>query len=447
MTDNRIRSSRRRLLKGAAAAGGIGAFAGCALLEEAGEEEQLDGIPDEPFRIVHFTFESGPPAFYGDEMINAVDMMVDRINDRGGLLGEREIEIVDRIDEDAGVESMRGSVRQIAQNDEADMLMGLISSANALSVVPAAEENQIPFLVTVPGTYQLFEENPDLEYAVRTAGTNAAGAIGGARIVEQMDDVETVVTVDQDYAWGHDHRDMFVEALERIRPDIEVLETRTPEPFISDYSAHISAVQDLEPDVVFSSLWGGDISTFTSQAVDDGLFDDIGTGVFVGDTGAPLLRALGDDMPENVIMGGRGGYQPNYRYETAEDHQEFVDDYFDRYGDMPGWGAYHDWVAFQALEAGVEQAVQLTGNWPTGSQLMSSIRGLSFETTHGSHVMAQAGGRQASAPGVFGQPTPDHDFPVDHHLLTDYEFIPAHECNPPEGMDTFEWVEQIEPVE
>ncbi|CAI50210.1 ABC-type transport system periplasmic substrate-binding protein (probable substrate branched-chain amino acids) [Natronomonas pharaonis DSM 2160] len=447
MSDNTTHASRRRFLKGAAAAGGIGAFAGCALLDDAGGEEQVEGIPDEPFRIVHFTFESGPPAFYGEPMINVVDMMVDRINDRGGLLGEREIEVVDRIDEDVGVESMRGSVRQIAQNDEADMLMGLVSSAHSLSIAPAAEENQIPFIVTAPGTYQLFEENPDLDYVVRPAGSNAAGAVGGARLVEQMDDVETVVTIDPDYAWGHDHRDMFTAAIERIRPDIEVLETRTPEPFISDYSAHVNAIQDLEPDLLASSLWGGDISTFTSQAVDGGLFDDIGTALLYGDTGAPLLDSLGDDMPENVIMGGRGGYQPNYRYEISSDHRAFVDDYFDRYDEMPGWGAYHEWASFKALEAGVQQAVEVTGNWPTGSQLMNSIRGLSFEMSHGSHVMAQAGGRQASAPAVFGQPTPDHDHPVDHHLLTDYEFIPAHECNPPDGVMTFDWVEQIDPVQ
>ena len=447
MSDNTTHASRRRFLKGAAAAGGIGAFAGCALLEDAGGEEQVEGIPDEPFRIVHLTFESGPPAFYGEGMINVVDMMVDQINDRGGLLGEREIEVVDRIDEDVGVESMRGSVRQIAQNDEADMLMGLVSSAHSLSIAPAAEENQIPFIVTAPGTYQLFEENPDLDYVVRPAGSNAAGAVGGARIVEQMDDVETVVTIDPDYAWGHDHRDMFTAAIERIRPDIEVLETRTPEPFISDYSAHVNAIQDLEPDLLASSLWGGDISTFTSQAVDGGLFDDIGTALLYGDTGAPLLDSLGDDMPENVIMGGRGGYQPNYRYGISSDHREFVDEYLDRYDEMPGWGAYHEWASFKALEAGVQQAVEVTGNWPTGSQLMNSIRGLSFEMSHGSHVMAQAGGRQASAPAVFGQPTPDHDHPVDHHLLTDYEFIPAHECNPPDGVMTFDWVEQIDPVQ
>lgn len=447
MTNNTKYTSRRRFLKGAAAAGGISAFAGCALFEETGEDEQLEGIPDEPFRIAHFTFESGPAAFYGEGMINVADMMVDRINDQGGLLGERNIEVVDRIDEGAGVESIRGSIQQIAQNDEADLLMGLVSSAHSLSVVPAADDNQIPFIVTAPGTYQLFEENPDLDYAVRPAGSNAAGAVGGARLVEQMDDVETVVTVDPDYAWGHDHRDMLVEALDRIRPDIEVLESRTPEPFISDYSAHINAVQSLEPDLLASSLWGGDISTFMGQAIDGALFDDIGDALIYGDTGAPLLGSLGDDMPENVIMGGRGGYQHNFRYEVSNDHQTFVDEYFDRYGEMPSWGAYHEWASFKAMQAGIQQAVDITGNWPTGRQLMNSIRGLSFDMSHGSHVMAQAGGRQASAPAVFGRPTPDHDYPVDHQVLTDYEYIPSHECNPPEDMLTFDWVEQIDPVQ
>lgn len=452
MTSSNNRPSRRTFLKTATAAGAATALAGCALFETDEADEGIEGIPDDPFRIVHFTFESGPGAFYGEEAENVVEMMTDRINDRGGLIGEREVEIVDTIDEGAGVESMRTSIRNIAQGDDAEMLMGIISSANSLSVVPTADENEIPFMNTISGTYQLFEENPDLEYAVRTCATNASGAIGAARVIEQMDDVETVATIDQDYAWGHDHRDLLVSALERIRPDIEVLETRTPEPFISDYSAHVSALQDLEPDVVASSLWGGDLSTFAGQAVDGGMFDDVGTVVFEGDGGSGLLRSLGDDMPENVIMGGRGGYQSTFRYGADAAHREFVDEYLDRYDQVPGWGAYHEWVTFKILEAGIEKFTSATGNWPSGLQLMRTIRNIQVQTVHGTHPMTQAGGRQASAPAVFGRPVPYEDVDVGHddpghHVLTDYTFIPAHECNPPAGTETFDWADQIEPVE
>lgn len=419
-----------------------GTIAGCALLsDDLGEDEEVEGIPDEPFRIAHVTFESGPPAFYGEEAINAVEMLVDQINEEGGLLGEREIEIVDRLDEDAGPDSLISDVQAMAQDDEVDLLMGIISSAHALAVAPAADDQGLPFLVTIPGTYQLFEENPDMEYVVRTCGTNAAGAIGGARMIERMDDVETVVTIDHDYAWGHDHRDMLIAALEEIRPDIEILETRNPELGATDYSAHVSAIADAGPDALFSSLWGGDVATFVSQGVDEGMFENVGEALLVGDTGAPLLRSLGDAMPENTWLGGRGGYQHNYRYEEDELHREFVDDYYDEYGQYPGWGAYHEWVALRALQEGVETAVSITDDWPGDQALMASMRDLSFQAPHGQHTMR---GPQAVAPAVFGRPEPSDE--VDHHVLTDFEFIPAAEVNPPEDVPTMEWVEEIEPA-
>jgi branched-chain amino acid transport system substrate-binding protein len=437
------RITRRTVLKGSAGIAGTGALAGCALLDDDLGDDDVEETPDEPFRIAHITFESGPPAFYGEEAINALEMLVAQINDDGGLLGEREIEVVDRLDEDAGADSLISDVQGMAQEGEIDLLMGIISSANALAVAPAANDQELPFLVTIPGTYQLYEENPEMDYVVRTCGTNAAGAVGGARMVEQMDDVETVVTHDHDYAWGHDHQEMFVGALEQIRPDIEVIESRYTELGETSYSGHVSAIVDAEPDLLFSSLWGGDIATFVQQGVDGGMFDAVGQALLVGDTGAPLLRAVGDDLPENVWLGGRGGYQPNYRYDEDETHQEFVNAYFDEYDQLPGWGAYHEWVALQALEGGLEQAVSIIGGWPDDEQLMASIRDLSFQTPHGQHTMR---GPQADAPAVFGQPTTDHEFPVDHALLTDFEFINAAEVNPPEGTPTMEWVSQIEPI-
>lgn len=443
MNERNTRISRRHFLKGSAAVTTLGSLAGCALLQEDFGGEEIDGIPDEPFRIVQIVFESGPPAFYGEEAMNASDMLVDLINEDGGLIGEREIEVVDRLDEDAGPDSLISDVQAMAQEGDVDMLMGIISSAHSLAVAPTADDQQFPFLVTMPGTYQLFEENPEMEYVVRTAGTNAAGAVGAVRMVEQMNDVETVITIDPDYAWGHDHQEMFTAGLEAVGADVEVLESRYPELGETDYSAHVSAIADQEPDLLFSSLWGGDTATFVSQGVDGGMFDAVDEALLIGDTGAPLLNSMGAAMPENVWLGGRGGYQPNYRYDEDDAHREFVDEYYERYDQLPGWGAYHEWMGFLALQEGVERAVSIIGDWPTGEQLMAAMNNVAFEAPHGQHTMH---GPQAVAPAVFGRPTDDHDLPVDHPLLGEFEFIEATEVNPPQDVLTMDWVDELEPV-
>ncbi|WP_255193592.1 ABC transporter substrate-binding protein [Natronobeatus ordinarius] len=432
-------TTRRTLLKGAGVAALSTTVAGCALLDGGqATEEEVEGIPDEPFRLTHMTFESGPAAFYGEQAVNALELLVDDINAEGGLLGEREIDVVETIDEGAGADTLVSDTQRLGQQDETDLLFGVISSANLLAVAPTADEQQLPFIATIAGTYQLFEENPEMEYVARTCATNSAGAVSAARVVAEMEDVETVVTIDQDYAWGHDHRDMVIAVLEGLRPDIDIVESRTPEPFISDYSAHVSAIQDRGPDVLMSSLWGGDIATFMNQAVDEGLFDDVGTGVLMGDTGSPLLQSLGGDVPENVLLGGRGGYQFNFRAEENPLQREFAEAYLDAYGEYPGWGAYHTWQGVRALEVGVERVVDITGNWPTDSQLISAISNVSFNSPGGMHTITDY---QAVAPGVYGRPVTSES--AQEYELTDYQVVSPVDCNPPQGVPTMEYVETI----
>src|SRR2546430_15377688 len=78
-------------------------------------------------------------------------------------------------------------------------------------------------------------------------------------------DVKTVAGLNQDYAWGRDSWEIFIRALRKLKPDVQVVETLWPTLFPGDLSAEISKLLTAQPDVVFPSLWGTDLAPVNSQ--------------------------------------------------------------------------------------------------------------------------------------------------------------------------------------
>src|SRR2546430_14002959 len=72
-------------------------------------------------------------------------------------------------------------------------------------------------------------------------------------------DVKTVAGLNQGYAWGRDSWEIFIRALRKLKPDVQVVETLWPKLFQGDLSAEISKLLTAKPDVVFHSLWGTEI--------------------------------------------------------------------------------------------------------------------------------------------------------------------------------------------
>src|SRR5207342_2269266 len=117
--------------------------------------------------------------------------------------------------------------------------------------------------------------------------------------------METLSAINQDYAWGQDSRADFVAAAGQLYPDAKLQTDLLPKFGAGQYGTEISALVGAGSDVVYSSLWGGDLQAFILQSAPRGLAKRSQLVLSAADH---VLPALGDKMPDGVIIGARGAY-------------------------------------------------------------------------------------------------------------------------------------------
>lgn len=385
--------------------------------------------------MANVAFTSGPASVFGTPMMQAARMIVEKINNNGGLLGERTIEM-DEYDENT--EDIAQQYRRLATQENYDVIVGYVSSANALTVGPLAEELDQPTIIWDTGTTELFDSAvTDPQYVFRTCASSSTDAVGAALVLENaLTDVETVAGVNQDYAYGRNNWNLFTRAIESFAIDVGVVEAQfTPFPN-EDFSSTIAALNDSNPDYIFSSLWGGDLVNFMTQANGRGLFDDT-LPCFSG--GTHVFADAPDQVPDGLLFGARGPHFPYGILGWNSLHEEFVRSFEQRYNASPyAHSAFHAWQALHAYVHAVERAYDLSGEYPGKDAWVQSMEGLGFDTASG-FLTIPGGSHNAVEPSFWGFSNTSGE----NITLRDPVWIAKEEVNPPVNKTTGEWLDSI----
>src|SRR5690606_16250047 len=159
-------------------------------------------------------------------------------------------------------------------------------------------------------------EGKKYQYVFRTGPNGTLEMVAAVlHLLKVKPDFKTLAVVNQDYAWGRDSWDLFRNTLLALKPDVKIVAEMFPKFGAPDYSAEVTRLQALRPDVVLSTAWGGDLDTFLRQASQRGLLK---SSQFVLPLADSSLERLGKAVPAGVIVGFVGdGYFAD---------PEFVDD-------------------------------------------------------------------------------------------------------------------------
>lgn len=399
---------------------------------------QSDGV----FKIGVIGFLSGPAAeSFGIPSVNTAKMLAEKLN-AGGVpapyatkgIGGKKIELV-VIDEGAGGTKVIEGFRNLVERDHVDAVVGPIASGNCLALAPIAEELKQFTILSDCGTPQVFEAR-SYDYVFRAG---AHGTMDNVSLVLYLRDkgvkFDTFSTINQKYAYGQDALADFRASLDVVMPGRTLKSELWPTFGAGQYGAEISALQKDRADLIYSSLWGGDLQAFVLQAAPRGLFKESQLALMAA---AHVLPALGNKMPDGVIMGERGATGLLARPSPLNDW--FWKTYVEAFKQIPASSsAYRMAQSLFGLKIAAEKAMKLNGGKnPSSQELAAAMTGLEWDAPAGRIRMALGKGHQAIQDAAVGRTKWD----AQHKMVTliDIKYYDADCVNPPEGVKSIDWI-------
>jgi branched-chain amino acid transport system substrate-binding protein len=114
---------------------------------------------------------TGPAAFLGDPELKTMQMYVEDINKKGGVLG-RQLELV-HYDDGSDANKANGFAKRLIEDDKVDILIGGTTTGSTMSMVPLAEKANIPF-ISLAGAVVIIE--PVKKWVFKMAHTDRMAA-------------------------------------------------------------------------------------------------------------------------------------------------------------------------------------------------------------------------------------------------------------------------------
>src|SRR5438874_1436562 len=246
-------------------------------------------------KIVYIDPLSGLMAATGEHGLRELRFAADRINDRGGILGQK-LEIVAMDNKLSPQESLTLLGRA------ADEGIHYVFQGNGSSVAGAL----------IDGVEKNNARNPDklvvfLNYAaVDPDFTNSKCSFWHFRFDANSDmklqaitdtmvgkkDIKKVYIIGQDYSFGHQVSKTAKELIKQKRPDVEIVgDELHPLAKVKDFAPYVAKIQAAGADTVVTGNWGSDLALLIRAARDAGLKANFYT-FYAGVVGAPV--AIGE---------------------------------------------------------------------------------------------------------------------------------------------------------
>jgi branched-chain amino acid transport system substrate-binding protein len=434
--------------------GAVGAAAGSIPLigmAQAQTPAPKGNIPSTPYKIGHMTFFTGPAAILGEPMYKGQVLASEEINAQGGLLGKRKIEVL-KADEAAGVDGNVKELRRLKLQEKIDFFCGITSSGNTPALGPVAEELKVLTIFVDGCTDFLFDKAvPNPHYIFRVTNIQSAdGATCALAVAQTWPDIKKVAHIHPDYSYGRNAFDHFSIIMKKLMPKAETVSEAWPKLGTTDFSSHITKTISAKPDLLISSVWGGDYVAMYKQALQYGLFDKMKVATTLALGTAP--HALGKDHPEGVI----GGCHANYFFtfpagDRWPDNKTFVEKYYKRWKEYPNFQAEGAYTATYMLKTAIEKANHLAGGWPDDDAIISMLEGLGYSGP-GGYVYMRPDNHQGYKDTIIGftKNVPEYPFPVmdPDRIIT----FPIRNITAPPGWpkgeptSTYTWIEKTWPT-
>lgn len=338
---------------------------------------------------------SGAIAQLGQTGLQGVELAVDDLNSKGGVLG-KTVKVVSA-DDNATPATGASQVRNMITSNHVSALFGPVSSAVAAAQEQVSNQFSVPMFFYTSNDISLMRGG-DNKYAFQFVPNTLMEPNAVADyFAKQATGPIKIATFAPDYSFGHDTVNGFIAALKRLHVNYQLVAQEFPPLGATNINTYLSTIVDAHPDYVFNAQFGNDLVSFTKQASSFGLFQKTKV-IAMYDYDA--LAALGSAVPAGSIGFDRAPFW------AMPEVSSFVQEYKAKYNAYPSEWAIMGYTAVQGWAWAAEKAKSFDA-----SKISATLAGATVPTIRG-NITIQACDHQAEIPEYVGtiSATPDSQY-------------------------------------
>lgn len=265
---------------------------------------------------------TGPVATFGQSTLDAFNLAFEEINANGGVLGGKQLLLLNEDNQSKGEET-GAAFRKLIEQEKVVAILGSVTTGDSLIGAPIAQQAKIPML-TPTSTAPAVTEAGDYIFRACFLDNYQSEAMANFAIEDlNAKTAAMIVQTDSDYSVGLG--EYFASTFEAAGGQIVAEEAYLQTDI--DFNAILTNVKAANPDVVFLPAYYDTVGPIMKQARDAGI-DTIFLGVDGWDSSE--LFSLGQGAEE-------GGYFCNHYSPAAEVElvKNFLGAYEEKYGKTP----------------------------------------------------------------------------------------------------------------
>jgi branched-chain amino acid transport system substrate-binding protein len=396
----------------------------------------LAGVPSfaqsGPVKVGVLASRSGVLGSIGECALVTTQWWADRVNASGGILG-RKVELV--VEEETNAKDTVERFRKLALRDNVEMIAGLISTGNGLSIGPVAEELKMIWVSWDATTQKdVTETIPNPKYAFRSTDNEVEGLMASLLTVKHFKGkIKTVANLGTDYSYGRNMWDTFMSMMKKYDMNVTPVADLWVKVGTTDLTSFVASLQQAKPDLIMSSLLFTDVFIFMKQAHAAGLTKT--SKLVMPAAGFQLNELKKEYTPEGMILGHNSMYfeQPN----ATPLLKEFVKFYREKTKLFPHFEAERAYSAMESWKAGVEKAAKANGGkWPSKEEVSKAMEGITIQSLGG--YFSWRPDHVPDCNYYMGLTT--HKNPYDIVTIDPVQTLDTKEYQKPSGADFYKWI-------
>jgi branched-chain amino acid transport system substrate-binding protein len=366
-----------------------------------------------PIKIGEINSFSGIGAPFTGPYRAAIDMVVDEVNAKGGVLG-RKVEVMFRDDKGQPAEAVKHA-QELVASEKVHLISGTFLSNVGLAVSDWARQNRVLFVAAEPLTEALTWSKGH-DYVVRVRPNTYEQGRMLAEKAARLPYTKWAI-IGPNYEYGKRAWETFRDRLKELKPDVQVVGEQWPTLAKIDASAEVGALLAKAPDALYVSLFGSDWLNFVREAKKRGLFDKMFVvGILLGEP--EYMDPLGLEAPEGMLVTGYPWYDV-----PSPAHRDFVGRYLKRTDKNPALGSLVGYVTYLSIF----EAIKKAGSTDT-DKLVAAFHGLTVSPTPIGPIKFRASDGQSTMGAWVGTTKLDAKRGVG--IMVDWDYVPGEKVLP-----------------